>query len=306
MMQRTRYVLIVIIALLAAGAIHAQEVVGRIESIDGFAEIDAFGSGSYIRAREGDRLYARSVIRTDLDTWVEIEVGGATYSIASLSETSVSSFATERRRSAGDGFLRRLIGGLGRALAPPRESQERLGTGRASEAAQSDNGLGGFVLDVDVDEEFALGVQAIDEGDFRLAMEHFSLIEFPEDGTFELEEFYVSKTWALMGMGDFSEAVRTAFSYYDPFDPFAASVNDLGPRLQLLVSIAAWYSEDDDLARDASIAYVDEVGLDAADAQGIAIAILTQRSSNAGEAARLEREARDERPGEDWDALLDA
>ncbi len=302
-MDAEKRALMILLLPLVAGVALAQESVGRIISIDGIAEIDAFGNAAFIQAREGDRLYERTVIKTDVETWVSIEVGGTTYEIAALSETRVSSFVAGRRRAAGDGFLRRLIGGLGRALAPPPETEQRFGTDRASEAVQND-GFAGFVLDVDVDAEYELAVASLEAGEFREAMEHFALIEFPEDGSFDLEEFYVDKTWALMGMGDLSEAIRTALAYADPFDPSVDDVNQIGPRLQLLVAVAAWYTDDDVLAREAAVAHVDDLGVEAADAQAITIAILSQRETDRESADRLERQAREGRPAEAWDTLL--
>jgi hypothetical protein len=294
--------ILVIILLLAPALAFGQQEVGRIVSVDGYAEIDAFGTGRFIVAEAGDVLYESSVLRTEYESWVTTRIADRTYEIAPSSTTRVGAFLSGRRTAASPGLLGRLLRGIVESLAPPEEDVADFG-GRAAEI-QGPGSMGGmFVVDVEPDEEFALGREALDSGDFRAAVDHFRRIEYPEDGTFSLTEYYVSLSYALMGLGDFDAAVHAAFEYALE-DPSVDGIASLPPRLQLLAAIGAYYTGDDELALAASTAYVDELGLDEADARAIAIRIILTREREPSRARQLEREARGQRPDADWNALL--
>lgn len=288
---------------LLSGVLSAQEAVGVILSIDGYAEIDAFGQGQFIQAREGDRLYEASKIWTDYDSWVTIEIDEATFEVAPNSTSRIETFTSDRRQSGGPGILARLIRGLADALAPPPEVEQSFGTARASEAQTAPSG-GFFLLDVDPDEAFALGQEALEAGDFRGAVEHLRAIELPENGSFPLEEYYVSTTWALMGLGDFDAALQTAFDF-NADQPEPRAVPALPPRLKLLVGLSAFYGGDDALARSASLAYLEESGTATVEPEIVAVAIISSRPTDPEGAAALESQVRAQRPEIPWDELLE-
>lgn len=290
------------LTLLVAVSAVAQERVGRIESIDGYAEIDAFGTGRFITAETGDLLYRSTVLRTDYESWLSMDVGGTTYEVAPSSTTRVATFATDRRREAAGGLLGRLLRGIVDSLAPPEEDVADFG-GRASEAASPDSIGSLFVVDVSPDEEFAAGQQALEAGDYRTAVDHFRRIEYPEDGTFSLIEYYVSLSYSLLGLGDFDAAVGAAFDYVIE-EPSPENVALLPERLQLIVAIGAYYAGDDRLADRASSDYVRELGLEQADPQAVAIRIRLLRESDRAQAQELERAARSANPDADWDVLI--
>ena len=305
-MRSTRtHVFIVALALILVAAIPlaSQERVGRIESVDGHAEIDAFGTGRFIAAESGDLLYRSSVLRTDYESWLSMEVGGTVYQVAPSSTTRVATFITERRREAGGGLLGRLLRGIVDSLAPPEEDVADFG-GRANEAGSPDSIGSMFVVDVAPDEEFAAGSEALEAGDYRTAVDHFRRIEYPEDGTFSLTEYYVSLSYALLGLGDFDAAVRSAFDYAIE-EPSPQGVSLLPARLQLIVAIGAYYGGDDLLADRATADYVRELGLEQADAQAVAIRIRLLRESDPAQADELERAARSANPDADWDVLIE-
>jgi tetratricopeptide (TPR) repeat protein len=284
-----------------AVAVPAQEQVGRVTDIDGWAEIDAFGAGQYIEAEEGDALYADTVLRTDFDTWMTIQVQGQEFEIAPRSESEVSAFIAQRKRADRPGVIARLIRSIGNSLAPPEEDVADFG-GRASEAATADQ-YGGFITDVNVNDEFADGVEALEAGNYREAVDHLKRIEYPEEGDFDLEEYYVQLSYALLGLGDFDAALDAAFEY-QLVEPSVADVEGLPPRLQMLAGIGAYYAGDDRIAERAAGEYIGSVGLKGADAQVIAIRILATRERDRRAADSLENRARRERSEVDWDSLL--
>lgn len=291
-----------VLVLLAAVPVTAQERVGRIESIVGYAEIDAFGTGRFIAAQAGDLLYRSTVLRTDYESWLGMEVAGTTYEVAPSSTTRVTTFVTDRRRQAGAGLLGRLLRGIVDSLAPPEEDVADFG-GRASDAGFP-NSIGSlFVVDIVPDEEYSAGRQALEGGDYRTAVDHLRRIEYPEDGTFSLTEYYVSLSYALLGLGDFDAAVRAAFDYALE-EPSPENVPHLPARLQLIVAIGAYYAGDDRLADRASADYVRKLGLEEADPQAVAVRIRLLRETDRAQAGELERAARSANPDVDWDVLI--
>jgi hypothetical protein len=300
-MRSVRIGAVVLLIAAVLPPVAAQERIGRIISIDGYAQIDAFGTGRFIDAEEGDVLYGSTVVRTEYESWVTTEIGGRSYEIAPSSTTRVSLFASDRRREAG-GVLGRLLRGIIDSLAPPEEDVADFG-GRASQVESAGSIGSMFIVDVEPDEEFAAGREALEAGDYRTAVDHFRRIEYPEDGTFSLTEFYVSQSYALLGLGDFDAAIRSAFDYTIE-EPSPARVDALPARLRLIVAIGAYYGGDDALADAAARSYVQELGLERADAEAIAIQIRLLRKTAAARAGELERAARSARPGVDWDALL--
>ena len=84
-----RVLAVVVLLLAATVALGAQERVGKIVQIDGYAEIDAFGNDRFIRATVDDVLYNRSVIRTEYEAWVTVEVEGKSFDLAPRSTTRV-------------------------------------------------------------------------------------------------------------------------------------------------------------------------------------------------------------------------
>jgi len=300
--RRARRLLFAALVMAAlAVAAPAQEQVGRITSVDGWAEIDAFGAGQFIEAEEGDALYPDSVLRTDFDTWATILVQGQEFEIAPRSESGVSAFLAQRVRASRPGLIARLIRSIGNSLAPPEEDVADFG-GRASEAATADQ-YGGFITDVNVNDEFAEGVEALERGDYREAVGHLKRIEYPEEGDFDLEEYYVQLTYALLGLGDFDAALDAAFEY-QLVEPSVADVDGLPPRLQMLAGIGAFYAGDDRIAERAAGQYIGAVGLKGADAEVIAIRIRAMRERDRRAADSLERRVRRERSDVDWDSLL--
>lgn len=296
--QRAVFAAVVLLALLSPLA--AQDRLGRIVAIDGYAQIDAFGTGRFIDAEPGDVLYESTVLRTEYESWVRVVVGSHSFEIAPSSTTRVATFASDRRGERG--VLGRLIRGIFNSLAPPEDDVADFG-GRAAEV-QSPGSMGSlFVVDVEPDEEFAAGQEALEDGAFREAVDHFRRIEYPEDGTFSLTEYYVSLSYALLGLGDMDAAVRAAFEYALE-EPSPAAVESLPPRLKLLVTIGSFYAGDDDLAKSACAAYLEEIGLAAADPQAIAIRVRLLEESDPEQARELEASARRAQPGADWDGLL--
>ncbi|MFW5689164.1 MAG: hypothetical protein ACOC1U_06260 [Spirochaetota bacterium] len=303
MMRHRRYrvrVLLLLFVAVGSSAL-AQERVGRIVEIEGFAEIDAFGQGVFITARAGDVLYESTRLRTDYDSWITATIGDSDHQVPPGSVTRVATFMNDRRR--GRGVLGRLLRGIVDSLAPPSEEVADFG-GRANDAATDDGFAGMFVTDVDVDDEFAAGVEALEAERYRDAVAAFRRIEYPEDGSFLTTDYYVNLTHALLGLGDVDAAMRAAFEYVRS-EPGTSAVASLPSRLQLLAGISAYYAGDDAIALRAVTQYIEDAGLEDADPQAVAIRIVLLRDGDRVASRRLEREARAARPEVDWDALLD-
>jgi len=300
-MRVTRAALLPCLAVVLLLPAFAQESVGRIVSIDGHGEIDAFGTNRFIAAEPGDALYGSTVLRTDYASWMTMSIGEQTFEIAPGSTTRVSTFASDRRRQAA-GLLPRLLRSIVDSLAPPKEDRADFG-GRARPMPSSESIELLFVTDVDADQEFASGRLALERTDYRSAADHLRRIEFPEDGTFGLVEYYIALGHALLGLGDFDAAMRAAFEYVGE-EPSEGSPEALPARLRLIVAIGAYYGGDDELAARASESCVDELGLDKADPVAIAIHVTLVERTDPGRAEILERAVRESRPSVDWDLLL--
>lgn len=296
-MKPTRLV-VALLCLVAAGAA-AQTPVGEITSASGFVEIDAFGVGEFVDVRVPEAVYESSVIRTDYESWAYLELDGNEHTIGPSSTTPVSSFVNKRRSNRGDGFFARVLREITRSLSPPEEEAIVAG-GRASNQQQ----LGtSWVFDVDPNELFDEGLAAMDASDFEYAVESFRLIEYPSDGDFGIEEYYVNLSYALMGLGDFHAAMSAAFEYL-LLQPTPENAAHLTPRLQLLAGVSAFYGGETAIAEAAIAAYLDTVPLEDAAAEAVVLrhALLTEAGRRNDAEALLARAVRAQ-PGTDWSAL---
>ena len=294
-------ILLACIVVFFVPALGAQQAIGVIDETDNIVQLDAFGTGRFVRALKGDVLYEQSVISTDYESWAFITIDGNPHIIGPNSETPVRSFQSTRKRGIA-GFFSRLIRGISDSLAPPDEEEEVLLGGRASNIAESTGS--DWVFDVDLDEQFAIAEAALADSDYATAVDALRLIEYPEDGSFELEDYYVMLAHALMGLGDFHAAMSGAFEYFYA-DPDPSNVAELPERLQLLAGISAFYAGEDEISRESLRSYIDAVGV--ADAPAEAIAALVRLLRESGENATADElldEARAKHPHEDWNLLL--
>ena len=148
------------------------------------------------------------------------------------------------------------------------------------------------MFDVDPNAKFAEAVEDIAAGDYEYAVDSLRMIEYPSDGDFEIEEYFVNLAHALMGMGDFHAGMVESFNYALA-DPAPENVDLLTPRLQLLGGVSAYYSGHDEVAASALAAYIEEVTLE-----------LLRDAGRSSEANRLIRDARRAQPDVDWDSAV--
>ena len=286
--------------VLPASVVFAQSPVGSITRTVLDVEIDAFGTGEFILAVDGEPVYPETVIRTGYDSWAYLKIEGESHTVAPLSVTPVDSFLQARRRSRGRGFFGNLIRELTRSLAPPEE-EEIVAGGRAS-------GVEGpsttWVFDVDANELYREAQDSLEAEDYESAVETLRLIEFPDEGDFSVENYYVDLSYALMGMGDSHAAMAAGFDYANA-EPDPAEAGLLTPRLQLLSGIAAYYAGEDAVANATLEAYLEAVPLTEAVPEAVVARIkLLQAEGANSQAARLQSEARRAQPNVDWAAML--
>ncbi len=277
----------------------AQSPIGSIEKLYGFVEIDAFGVGEFVHAVIPEAVYQASIVKTDYESWAYVTIDGEEHTIGPNSTTPISTFVSDRRQGKGEGFFARVLRELTRSLAPPEDDVIVAG-GRAAEVQGPTTA---WVFDIDPNEMFAEALHQIDAGRFESAVESLRLIEFPEDGDYEVEEYYVNLAYALMGMGDFHAAMAASFEYALA-DPEPENACLLTPRLQLIGGIAAYYAEEDEIA-DASLdAYLQSGPLSTAAVEAISTkyTLLREQNRNA-EATSLLRDARRAQPAVDWNAV---
>lgn len=292
---------IVVVAglMLVSSVAVAQSAVGTITRTRGVVEIDAFGVGAYVDVAVPDRVYDTSVVRTDYESWAEITIGDAQFTIGPSSETPVASFLNDRRRRE-PGFFGRIMRGLTRSLAPP-EDEVLVAGGRAAEVQGPTTA---WVFDTDPDELYAQALEDISDGDFGAAVESLRQIDYPSDGQFDIEDYYVNLSYALMGLGDFHAAMAAGFEYAGS-QPDTDDVALLPPRLHLLSGVAGYYAGADDIARACLDAYLDETPMDQAapEAVGARYHLLLGRGQSADADALLSRAERAQ-PGVDWAAVV--
>ncbi|MEE8441300.1 MAG: hypothetical protein V3S41_06230 [Spirochaetia bacterium] len=294
-----RAISVAIVLIVVSVAALAQAPIGSIEAMFGFVEIDAFGVGEFVDALAPEAVYEASVVRTDYESWAYITIDGEEHTVGPNSTTPVSTFISEQRRGRSEGFFARILRELARSLSPP-EDQILVAGGRAAEIQGPTTS---WVFEIDPNELFEEALHQIGAGRFESAVESLRLIEFPEDGDYEIEEYYVNLVYALMGMGDFYAAMSAGFEYA-LVEPDPDYVNLLTDRLQLLGGIAAYYAGEDQIAAVSLDAYLDDQPLASAAAEAISVkySLLRDTDRNA-EAASLLRDARRAQPGVDWDAV---
>lgn len=295
----SRILAVVLLSFVGLMAVSAQTPIGSIHTATGFVEIDPFGVGDFVDVMVPEAVYEDSVIRTDYESWAYLSIDGDEFTVAPNSRTPVSSFVSERRRSKGGGFFSRILRELTRSLTPP-EQEELVAGGRASEAVDSGTS---WVFDVDPNAMYEEALADIEAGEFEMAVESLRLIEYPSDGDFEIEDYYVNLAYSLMGMGDFHAAMSASFEYAlaDP-DPDNADL--LTTRLQLLGGISAYYSGEDQVASSMLDAYLEKEPIETASPEAVAAYyLLLDDSGRSAEARRLLQNARRAQPQVDWDEL---
>jgi len=263
-------------------------------------EIDAFGQDDFVGVRIPEVIYQESIVRTDYESWAHLIIDGEQYTIGPNSETPIASFTNARRRDKSPGFFARVLREITRSLSPPEE-EDIVAGGRASNVEPSGTS---WVYDVDPNELFNDALDAIDDGDFEYAVESLRLIEYPSEGEFQIEEYYVNLSYALMGMGDFHAAMDSAFEYL-MLDPSPDNAKLLPQRLQLLAGISAYYSGEPGVADAALQSYVERAGMEDAAPEAVVIMYLRLREmGRAGEATDLLSRARHAQPAVQWDELV--
>ena len=200
-----------------------------------------------------------------------------------------------------EGFFSRIIRSIARSLAPVDDEEVLLG-GRADRIAEG--GQTEWVFDIDPDALFFEGIAALGDGEYDLAVDTLRRIEYPEDGTFALEEYYVALSQAFMGIGDFHAAMAASFEYALAA-PGPDNVHLLSPRLKLLAGVAAYYAGDDETSLAALSGYLQSVSLaDAAPEAVVLQSRLLAESGRESEADSLLQRARSLSPGVEWDSIL--
>jgi tetratricopeptide (TPR) repeat protein len=297
----SRLAIYVGLTLCLAAPTHAQVQVGTIETLLGFVEIDAYGTGEFIPARNGEHLFESSVIRTDVDSWADLNVGGRPATIPPLSTVRVSSFIRTRSPSSV-GFLGRLIDGIRSFLRPEPESEEEYAD-RAENRADAGPGIQ-WELDVDPGEAYEKATAAMEVGDYRTAVQELRSIEEPYGNPiFTLEEYYVRLTYALAELGSHEAALQAAFEYL-AVEPSPTRVSGLPRSLQLLCALSAFVITEDDIARASVDTYLHETPLSEASPQAVMVkAYFLRLDRRSREAQDLVNDAMRANPDADWATL---
>ena len=289
-MKPLRVVVVAVVALTVHGVAVAQQPVGRLTDIVGPVEIDAFGTGRFIRAQTNDALYRESVVRTGSGGRAIARIGDVAHPIAESTTVAVSSLVAAER-PAGRGFVRRIVDGIANALGPPRQEAVAAGTDRADRPER----LTGSA-------DFTDGVALLRARRFADAIGRLDRIDvdiWPWMYDFSVEDHYAYLTVALIGSGDPAGAIDNAFDFLMAA-PAPSLVDRLPPRLVVLVGLAADQTGDERLAATAA-----DHRLELATPESVAFVIGALRVLGyTDDAAVLEREARTQRPGVDWPALL--
>lgn len=282
------------VLLLVAASASTQQAVGTVRSVRGFVEIDAFGTGRFIEAVAGDTLYEQSVIRTDYDGTARLEVSGEMVTVAPRSQTPVLSFLTRQERGGLGAFIQNLLRGIAESLSAA--SREEVASAGLRHSNVAESGGMGFIQDFDADSLFEQAQLAIEEGDYQSAAELLGQIESPDDGTFDVEEFFVTFAVVQMQLGDFYAAMRTSFDYARA-EPSADEAAYLPAQLQLVAGISAYYVGKNAVAAGALDAYIDSVGIERAAADAISIRVrLHEEAGEQSQASALLSRANSARP----------
>ena len=290
--MKTRRIAVIALVVIAVHGVAAQQPVGRLTDVVGPVEIDAFATGRFIRAQENDALYRESVVRTRTGGRAVARIGDAVHPIAESTTISVATFVAAERPT-GRGFVRRIVDGIANALGPPRQDAVAAGTDRADRPER----LTGSA-------DYTEGVSLLRDGRFGDAIARLERIDvdiWPWMYDFSVEDHYAYLTLALIGDGDPSAAIDTAFDFVMA-PPTPSLVDRLPPRLIFLVGLAADHAGDERLAATAA-----EHRLELTTPESVAFVIGALRVLGySDDAAAIEREAGIQRPGIDWPGLLAA
>ncbi len=295
-MTYRRIALIAVTVLLISAPVVAQNQVGSILTIRGDVELDAFGTGAFIPAMEDDTLYQSSVVRTDYDSTAVLQIAGEEVTVAPLTTTPVQTIVARQSRGGLRSFVGRLLEGIASSLSGRPSEEVAVAGGRASEYAGSGST---WSFGQDVDALYEDAITAAEEGDHQRVVELLRLIDVPDEGSFDVEDFYVQLAFSQMQLGDFYGALNTAFEFAY-VEPTPAGTEYLTSRLQLLAGISAYYVDRPMVAAAALDRYLKD-GVQGAAPEAIRVRLeLHQAAGEETEGWILREAAQRAYPGMDW------
>jgi len=210
--MRKRLFLILTLVLCAAAALLAEQQVGTITSLTGKVQIDAFGKGAFIKAIQGDILYAASVIKTDADARATIEVQGKTQAIPPGASVAVQDLLSSAQKK-GSWFAS--LAGLMQSFtnASQKEKEEVVAGSRAAEVgAKTDDEW--MVEESATEEAIAQARKDIDKADWSAALARLGKAEAPADPSVAWDLSFW-KGYCFYMTGDYRDAAAALSPAYD-------------------------------------------------------------------------------------------
>jgi tetratricopeptide (TPR) repeat protein len=228
-----------ILLLFTAAALFAEPQVGTITSLSGRVQIDAFGKGAFIKAIQGDILYAASVIKTDPDARAAIDVQGKTQQIPPGATVAVQDLisSTQKKGSWFTAFT-----GLIKSFsnASQKGNEEVVAGSRAAEVGSQPEDEW-MTEESGAEEALALAQKDIGKGDWSSALSRLVMAEPPSDPSLAWDLSFW-KGYCFYQMGDYRDAAAALSPAYDALSSARAAPPSAEHRRLLLFQLgASWF-----------------------------------------------------------------
>ncbi len=181
--------------------------VGSIEDIRGQVTIDAFGTGAFISAIDGDVLYEQSVVSAGRTGSAVIVVGGERRPLPAGSTVRIRDVRTVSQRRGLFALARSVGRFVGSIIRSTRDEEEEVALGsRASESSDDDEGFS-WVEEEDEDEQRYLAAREhAGAGEYDLALEKLLEIEYDETDIYTPEDLAFWRGLCYFQLAAFGEA----------------------------------------------------------------------------------------------------
>ena len=224
----------------SAAAAVAQTAVGELADLRG--RIDAFATGEFLPAWEGERLFSQSVVRVTAGAVAWLIIDAQRIPLAAGVSRVADHLSVRERRQRKPLFraLVEILFGVGKQS----EQQVALGT-RASEA-EADDDFGFF----DDAQTLQVAEQWLADGEFEQALGEMEALLDPDlAAPGHVDYVYGS---AYFGLGNFDAAHQWLGRALDDVETQATEVPHYLPALLMQLGYAAYLVDDASLAKDAA------------------------------------------------------
>lgn len=245
MRETTRRLLPVVAALfvtIATVPAVAQAAVGRLVSVEGAVQIDAFGKGAFIGARPGEILYKESVLRVPADGTAALEIGKTTHQAPPGATLRVADLVGAVERKAGLRWidaLGRMVSSVARSV---RGSEEEVTLGsRAADKGDTKRSVSWSVEEDDDEALYRTGREKAASGDPAGALKDLLAVEAGSADAYSAAELAFWRGHCYFELGAHADALTHLAAARRELEADPLSIDPGVARLGLLELGASQY-----------------------------------------------------------------